>query len=220
MTQLLLIRHATNSSLKDNKLTGWTPGINLNEEGQAQANALVTRLEGVPIAAIYSSPVERAVQTAQALAQTRGLEIQARAGLGEVHIGDWTGKSITELAQTDTWRQFQVYPSLTRLPNGESGQEMQARAIAELDAICVAHPEDTVAIFSHADVIKAIIAYYAGLHLDHFQRLVVSPASISVVWAGPSGARLVRLNDTGRMDDLVPSQLAPASQDHDAKEQG
>jgi probable phosphomutase (TIGR03848 family) len=219
MTQLLLIRHATNDSLEADKLTGWTPGVNLNEEGLAQARALVPRLEGVPIAAIYSSPLERAVQTAQALAQARGLDIQVRPGLGEVHIGDWTGKSIAELAQTDTWRQFQVQPSLTRLPNGESGQEMQARAIAELDAICTAYPEDTVAIFSHADVIKAIVAYYAGLHLDHFQRLVVSPASINVVWVGPSGARLVRLNDTGRMDELAPQQV-PTSQDHDAKELG
>ncbi|MBN1889934.1 MAG: MSMEG_4193 family putative phosphomutase [Thermoflexales bacterium] len=220
MTQLLLIRHATNDSLKADKLTGWTPGVTLNEEGLAQARTLVTRLEGVPIAAIYSSPLERAVQTAQPLAQARGLEIQARAGLGEVHIGDWTGRSISELIQTDTWRQFQVQPSLTRFPNGESGQEMQARAVAELDAICTAHPGDTVAIFSHADVIKAIVAYYAGLHMDHFQRLVVSPASISVVWAGPSGSRLVRLNDTGRLDDLIPPQLPPIVQDPDAKEQG
>jgi probable phosphomutase (TIGR03848 family) len=204
MTQLLLIRHAANDSLKQNTLAGWTPGVALNEEGLAQAQALVARLEGVPIAAIYTSPLERALQTAEPLARARGLAIQVHDGLGELHTGDWSGGNIEELAKTDTWRLFQIYPSLTRLPNGETGQEMQARAIAGLEAICAAHPDDTVVIVSHSDVIKAIIAYYAGTHLDHFQRLVVSPASISVVWTGQFGARLFRLNDTGRMDDLVP----------------
>ncbi len=203
MTQLLFIRHGTNDSLTQNKLVGWLPGINLNDEGRAQAQRLVTRLEGVPIAAIYCSPLERAVQTAEPLAQARGLEIQVRHRLGETLIGDWSGGNIAELAKTETWQLFQQCPSVTRLPNGETGQELQARAVAELDAICAAHPQDTVAVFSHADVIKAIVAYYAGMHLDHFQRLVVSPASVSVVRVGGGRPRVFRLNDVGRVDDLV-----------------
>jgi probable phosphoglycerate mutase len=203
MTLLLLIRHGTNDSVKENKLAGWLPGVNLNEEGRTQAQQLAARLEGVPIAAIYCSPLERAVQTAEPLAQARGLEIQVRDRLGEMLIGDWSGGNIEELAKTETWRLFQVCPSMTRLPNGETGQELQARAVAELDVICAAHPKDTVAIFSHADVIKAIIAYYAGTHLDNFQRLVVSPVSVSVVRVGQGWPRIFRLNDVGRLDDLV-----------------
>lgn len=202
MTQLILIRHATNDSLKTNTLAGWLPGVNLNEEGRAQAQTLVSRLEGVPIAAIYSSPLERAVQTAEPLARARGLEIHVRNGLGEVHVGDWSGGKIEELAKTETWQRFQVCPSITRLPNGETGQEMQARAVAELKAICAAHPTDTVAIFSHGDIIKAVLVYYVGAHLDHFQRFVISPASISVVSIDKSTPRILRVNDTGRMDDI------------------
>lgn len=202
MTQLLLIRHAANDAMKEKKLAGWLPGVDLNAEGRAQAQALAARLEGTPIAAIYSSPLERALQTAEPLARARGLDIQVRERLGEMHVGDWSGGDVEELAQTETWRLFQACPSRTRLSNGETGQEMQARAVAELEAICAAHPQESVAIFSHADVIKAAVAYYVGMHLDHFQRIIISPASISVVWTSPAGARLFRLNDTGRVDDL------------------
>ncbi len=218
MTQLLFIRHATNDSIAENKLAGWQPGVNLNDEGRAQAQRLVARLEGVPLAAIYSSPLERAVQTAEPLARARGLDIRVRERLGELHMGDWTGGDIKELAQTETWRLFQVYPSGTRLPGGETAQDMQTRAVAELDAICAAHPQDTVAIVSHADVIKAIIAYYAGAHLDHFQRIVVSPASISVVRTGKFGPSLFRLNDTGRLDDLIPPTPTHGPDESGAKE--
>lgn len=218
MTQLLLIRHAANDSLKNNTLAGWMPGVNLNEEGRAQAQALAARLEGVPIAAIYSSPLERAMQTAEPLAQARGLPVQARDGLGELHVGDWSGGNYKELSKTETWQLFQVYPSGTRLPNGETGQDMQTRAVAELEAICAAHPEDTVAIFSHSDVIKAVIAYYVGAHLDHFQRILVSPASITVIQTGKFGPRLFRLNDTGRTDDLVPPKPEPESKESKAEE--
>jgi probable phosphomutase (TIGR03848 family) len=218
MTQLLLIRHATNDSLKSDTLAGWTPGVHLNDEGRAQAQALAARLEGVPIAAIYSSPLERAVQTAEPLAQARGLQIHVRDGLGELHVGDWSGGNYKELAKTETWQLFQVRPSGTRLPNGETGQEMQARAVAELDAICAAHPADTVAVISHADVIKAILCYYVGAHLDQFQRIAVSPASISVVWVGKFGARVFRLNDTGRTDDLIPPKPEPESEEQKTEE--
>lgn len=202
MTSLLLIRHATNDYIETQRIAGWLPGVHLNEHGRAQAQALVARLEGVPIAAIYSSPLERAVQTAEPLAQARGLEIRARDGLGETHTGDWDGLPLKELAQTKTWQMFQVCPSLTRLPNGETGLEMQTRALAELDVICAAHPQDTVAIFTHADIIKAVLAFYLGAHLDHFQRIVISPASISVVSIDKGNPHILRVNDTGRMDDI------------------
>jgi probable phosphoglycerate mutase len=204
MTQLLLIRHGANDSLKTNKLAGWTPGINLNAEGFAQAQALVARLKGVPIAAIYSSPLERAVQTAEPLAAARGLEIHARERLGETRIGDWTGCDINDLSQTDTWRMYHIHPSGTRPPNGETAQETLARFLAELDSICAAHSKDTVAVFTHADPIKLLIAHYAGAHIDHFHRITVAPASVSVVRLGARGPQVFRVNDTGQMDDLIP----------------
>lgn len=218
MTVLLLIRHASNDTLKKNTLAGWTPGVQLNGEGRAQAQALVARLEGIPIAAIYCSPLERALQTAEPLAAARGLQVQVRPGLGETHVGDWSGRSIKQLARTKTWRLFQLQPSLTRLPNGETGLEMQGRATLEVEAICAAHPRQVVAIVSHADIIKALIAHYVGAHLDHFQRFIISPASISVVWIGPAGPRLVRLNDTGHLEDICPPRRRP--QRHKPKRTG
>jgi probable phosphoglycerate mutase len=101
---------------------------------------------------------------------------------------------------------FQVYPSGARPPGGESGRQMQMRVVNEVEAICAEHPEGKVAIVSHADTIKAIVAHYAGIHLDLFQRLVVSPASVSVIWLGPWGPRVIRFNDAGPLDEIESPQ--------------
>lgn len=195
-TNLLLVRHALNDWVGDNKLAGWTPGVHLNDKGRDQAEALSQRLADQTIAAFYSSPLERSVETAQIIAAPHNLEVQIREGVGEVRYGEWTGQSIKELAKQDTWRVVQYVPSRARFPNGEAIREMQARAVSELDAIVAAHPEETVLVVSHADVLKAALAHYVGLHLDLFQRLVVNPASLSVVTFTPMGPRLVCLNDT------------------------
>jgi len=194
-TTLLLIRHALNDWV-GKRLAGWTPEVHLNDKGRAQAQALAQRLAHRPLAAVYTSPLERAVETAQAIAVPHHLEVQIREGVGEVRYGAWTGKSLKELSQEDAWRMVQVYPSGARFPGGEMIREMQARAVAEIDAIVAAHPEQTVAVVSHADVIKAVLAHYVGLHLDLFQRLVISPASLSVLAFTPMGPRLICLNDT------------------------
>jgi probable phosphomutase (TIGR03848 family) len=217
MTALFLIRHAANNFTQEDKLAGWLPGVHLNDEGHQQAGQMAVRMDKVRLAAIYSSPLERAVETAEYLAKPRGLEIQPREGLGEIRMGQWEGQKIDDLNKSDEWRLFQLYPSGARPPGGESGRQAQMRALDEIEAICAAHPEGSVAIVSHADTIKAIVAHYAGVHLDLFQRIVISPASVSVIWIGPHGPRLVRLNDAGPLDELRPPK-PPEKSDSQEKE--
>jgi probable phosphomutase (TIGR03848 family) len=207
-TTLLLVRHALNDWV-DDRLAGWTPNVHLNDKGRAQAQGLAQRLTDQAIAAVYASPLERAVETAQIIAASHHLEVQIREGVGEVRYGEWTGQSLKELAKEDTWRVVQFYPSGARFPGGEAIREMQARVVAELDAIVAAHPSEMVLVVSHADVIKAALAHYVGLHLDLFQRLVVSPASLSIVAFTPMGSRLVCLNDTAH----VPQEETSSQQD-------
>lgn len=204
MTDLLLIRHATNNWVGD-RLAGWTPGVHLNEPGLAQAAALAERLAAWPISAIYSSPLERAMETAQAVAtQHDGLQVVIEDGLGESRYGDWTGRSIQDLAKTPEWLQVQFTPGLARFPNGESLGEMQARAVAAVERLRRQHPNGVLAIFSHADVIKAVAAYYAGMPFDLFQRLVIDTASVTWIRFTPHGPRLLRLNDTGNLEPPKP----------------
>jgi probable phosphomutase (TIGR03848 family) len=212
-TTLLLVRHALNDWVGD-KLAGWTPDVHLNDKGKAQAEALCHRLADRPIAAVYSSPLERAVETARIVAAPHRLEVQIRAGMGEVRYGDWTGQSIKELAKEKAWQVVQFYPSGARFPGGEAIREMQARAVAELDELVVQHPAEIIVVVSHADVIKAVLAHYAGLHLDLFQRLVVSPASLSVVAFTPMGPRLVCLNDTAH----VPPEEDSSQEEEEAED--
>ncbi len=199
MTTLILIRHATNDWVKKGLLAGWTPGVHLNEQGRAQAQAAGQRLAEIELEAVYSSPLERAFETAEAVAQPHGLTVQVRQGIGEVHYGEWNGQPLRKLAKKPLWVSVQVYPSGTRFPGGESIGEMQARVVAALDEIRAAHPQGIVAAVAHADVIKAALAYYIGVPLDLFQRLVISPASLNVVHFSHFGPRLLRLNDTGEL---------------------
>ena len=198
MTLILLIRHGENEYTRTGKLAGWTPGVSLNETGQKQAQALVKRLLLVPIQQIYSSPLERARETAAPLAQARSMEVQIRDGLGEVGYGEWTGKSLKRLARTKLWRVVQQMPSAMQFPDGESMRGAQLRLVDALEAIARDHPKDTVAVFCHSDPIKLAVAYYLGMPLDLFQRLQVSTCSVTVLRLGAGGApSLVKLNDTG-----------------------
>lgn len=201
MTQLLLIRHAVNDWVGKNRLAGWTPGVHLNDEGRRQAEALAERLARAELKAIYSSPLERTRETAEIIARPHGLPIRIREGVGEARYGEWTGQKLEDLSKTELWRVVQFHPSGARFPEGEALREMQARAVAEVDAIGAHHPEEMVAVVSHSDVIKSVIAHYAGMHLDLFQRLVISPASLSILAFGKMGPRLVRLNDTSHIPE-------------------
>ncbi len=199
MTTLVLIRHATNDWVHKGLLAGWTPGVHLNEEGRAQAHALAERLAASQLDAVYSSPLERALETAQAVAAPHGLEVLVREGIGEVQYGEWNGRPLRELYKKPLWMAVQVHPSDTRFPGGETIGEMQARVVAALDEIRSAHAQGIVVVVAHADVIKAAVAYFTGVPLDLFQRLVISPASVTVVGFGRFGPRLLRMNDTGEL---------------------
>jgi probable phosphoglycerate mutase len=124
--------------------------------------------------------------------------------VGEVRYGDWQGKSLKVLAKKKEWATVQLAPSMMRFPNGESLREMQSRAVAGVERVAAAHSKGAIAVFSHGDVIKAIVAHFIGMPLDTFQRLMVAPASVTVLSLGRFGARLLRLNDTG------PFQPAPS----------
>jgi probable phosphoglycerate mutase len=200
---LLLIRHAVTEST-GRRLSGWTPGVHLSERGREQASALVDRLAPVRIAALYSSPLERCRETAEPLAAARRMEIHETDELGEVRYGDWTGRSLAQLTRTKLWRAVQQAPSTVRFPGGETLLEVQERSVREADAIARRHRNGVVALVSHGDVIRLVLAHYAGLHVDQFQRLVVSPASVSVVAAGDGIPRVLRVNDTGGLHDLAP----------------
>ena len=197
MTHLLLIRHAENDYTRTGKLAGWLAGVHLNEAGQKQAQALAERLSKAPIQAMYSSPLERARETAAPLAQAKGLEVKIRPGLGEVRYGRWTGRSLKVLARTRLWRVVQQQPSAMQFPEGETLRGVQARIVEELEQIGRSHPKALVAAFSHADPIKLAVAYYLGVPLDLFQRFGVSTASITLLRLGQGQPTLVKLNDTG-----------------------
>jgi len=208
IVNLLLIRHGQNDWVGD-RLAGWTPGVHLNDEGRAQAAGLVEKLAEVPLAAVYSSPLERTIETAQPLADAHQLPVQVREGLGEAQYGEWTGKSLKKLQKDKLWPVIQVYPSGARFPGGESMREIQARIVAELDTIRDAHPGQTVAAISHSDPIKMAVAHYLGLPLDLFQRLVIEPASVTAFSFTRFGPRLTFMNRT----EALPSFKVEKKQD-------
>jgi probable phosphomutase (TIGR03848 family) len=214
---LLLIRHATNDWV-GKRLAGWTPGVHLNDEGRAQAKALAQRLAVIPLDAIYSSPLERTLETAQPLAVAHGLTVEIREALGESRIGDWTGRTLKELEKEDLWPVVQVYPGGVRFPGGESMRETQARFIAALDTIRDAHPGQTVAVVSHSDPIKLAVAYYAGLPLDLFQRLVISPASVTALAFSRFGPRLVCMNYVDSLLAFKIEEKEAGAQEHQHEE--
>ncbi len=198
MTLLLLIRHGENEYTRTGKLAGWTPGVRLNAAGQKQAQALAARLNKAPLAAIYSSPLERARDTAEPLATAKRLPVHVLSGLGEVSYGEWQGKSLKRLARTKLWKVVQTQPSAMEFPGGETLRAAQARAVDAVEHIAREHPKALVAAFSHADVIKLITAHYLGVPLDLFQRFAVNTASITAFRLGAGQPpTLVKLNDTG-----------------------
>lgn len=207
MTLLLLIRHGLTDATGV-RLGGWTPGIHLSEAGSRQAEALPERLHAVSLAAIYSSPLERCLETAAPLAAARSTEVIVSEDLGEVRYGSWTNRPLKQLARTKLWRRVQLVPSGVRFPGGESLLEVQARSVRGLEDIAGRHRRAAVAVFSHADVIKLMVAFHAGMPMDLLQRLVIDPASVSAVSVGEGIPRILRVNDRGSLDDLAPRKPA------------
>jgi probable phosphoglycerate mutase len=202
MTTYLLFRHGNNDAV-GNWFAGRTPGVHLNQEGREQAARIADRFGSSAIAAIYSSPLERAVETAMPLAQKLGLPVKTHDGLIEVGVGSWTGKTFNDLAGDPRWARFNTLRSSTRAPNGELMVEIQARMVDCMEQWRIAHPGQTIALFSHADVIKAALLLYAGMPIDFTNRLQVYPGSVSVLTIDDTSAQVLRLNDTGLAFDFA-----------------
>ena len=200
MSTLLLVRHGL-TAMTGPVLAGHTPGVHLDERGQAQAVAVADRIRPVRLAAIVSSPLERCVETASAVAAGRdGVAVVTDDRLAEVRYGDWTGRALKDLAKEPLWKVVQQHPSAAVFPGpaGEALAGTQARAVAAVrDWNDRLGPEATWLACSHGDVIKAVIADALGLHLDLFQRIVVDPCSVSVVTYTATRPFVVRVNDTG-----------------------
>jgi probable phosphomutase (TIGR03848 family) len=208
VTTVLLLRHGRTTANAAGVLAGWTPGVLLDDAGRAQVRAVGERLAKVPLAAVVSSPLERCVQTADAVAEGRELAVHTDDRLGEARYGDWTGRTIKELSKEPLWKVVQQHPSAAVFPGdeGEGLAQTQARAVAAVRAWNATLSPDAVWLAcSHGDVIKAILADALGLHLDQFQRIVVDPASISVVTYTATRPFVVRVNDTGGdVSGLIP----------------
>jgi probable phosphomutase (TIGR03848 family) len=195
MPTFLLIRHGETDYNKKMRLAGRMTGIHLNNKGQHQAQLLADKLATAPIKAIYSSPLERTMETAGPLASALKLEIIPLAGLLETNCGEWQGQSVRKLRRQKVWRSLQGHPSLFRFPGGESIADCQFRMVQVFESLCKNHsPEDLVACFSHADPLKQVVAYAIGLPLDQFQRLAIDTASITALQILESGSRLIMLN--------------------------
>ncbi len=208
MTTVVLLRHGRTTANTGGVLAGWTPGVQLDETGTGQVRAVGERLAPVPLAAVVSSPLERCRQTADAVLAGRQLELQADDRLGEARYGDWTGRTIKDLAKQPLWKVVQQHPSAAVFPGpeGEGLAQTQARAVAAVREWNARLGPDAVWLAcSHGDVIKAVLADALGLHLDQFQRIVVDPASISVVTYTETRPFVLRMNDTGGdVSALVP----------------
>lgn len=203
MTTILLIRHAVNDYVKTGKLAGWTPEVHLNDEGKAQAEALGKRLADAPIKHIYASPLERTMETAEAIRQHHPhLTIEHNLDIAEVRYGDWEGMAISALRGRKMWEVVQEYPSRASFPNGETMRGVQVRAVNGIESFVARHPGEMIAVVSHADIIKMVMAHYLGIHLDNFQRIVISPASISTLMLGHSRPFVASMNDMAHVLEI------------------
>lgn len=193
MTTFFLIRHGSCAGLGET-LWGRTAEVCLNEDGKAQAQRLAERFSAVKLDAIYSSPLERALETAEAIARFAKLEVKQNPAFNEIDFGDWTGKSFDVLSRDERWGGFNTRRSVTTIPGGESFLDVQARVVAELERLSQQHADAQLAIVSHADVIKAAVGYVAGTPIDLLQRIEISPSSVSVIALDKDGPRLLSVN--------------------------
>lgn len=195
-TLLVLVRHGETPTT-GKVLPGRAPGLHLSERGVAQARLVSERLVGLPIDAIYSSPLERTSETAEPTATRLGLSVKYDDGLVECDFGEWTGAALADLSGLPQWRTVQHSPSSFRFPGGESFTRMQARMVGALEDLRAAHQGGVVVCFSHADPIKAAVAHALGTNLDLFQRIVISPASVSVIaYADGQSPAVLMVNST------------------------
>ena len=207
-TLVLFVRHGQTPTTGQD-LPGRTAGLHLADKGREQADLAAARIAELGdgrVAAVYASPLERTLETAAPIAKACGVRVHRRAGLLELDVGEWTGRPLKELAKLPEWRTVQRYPSGFRFPGGESFAEMQTRVSGTVDHLRVAHPGQTIVCVSHADPIRALVAHAMGTHLDLFQRIVVSPCSITAILYGSEGPVVLTVNSTGgSLRELAPA---------------
>lgn len=197
MTRILLVRHAPTEET-GTRLTGRLPGVSLGEEGERAALATAGALADLDLAAIYSSPIERTMETARILAQPHGLSPICEPGVTEIDFGSWTGQTLESLRQEEQWKTVQSNPSKFRFPGGESFVEAQARSVESVRRIAGEREGGTVVVVSHSDTIKLVLSHFLGQPLDHFQCLRISTVSISDLRLGENSPPVVvSINTTG-----------------------
>jgi probable phosphoglycerate mutase len=196
VTTLFLIRHGLTAKT-GRTLYGRTRGIGLDGRGRAQADALIGRFEGIRLTAIYSSPLERCVETVEPLAAARRLSVELRNELIEMDAGTWTGRPLAQVRRTKAWRLLLDAPSAFRFPGGESFLEAQTRAVDAMSAIVGRHRRGNVVIATHGDIVRILVSHYGGAHLDQFQRTIVDTAAVSVVHVDGATPHVLLVNDTG-----------------------
>jgi probable phosphoglycerate mutase len=201
LATFLLISHAS-STEHDERVLGRAANVQLSDVGRAQASRLAERLGRLKISAVYSSPLQRAHQTAEALASRHRLEVRTREPLTELDFGEWSGLSYDTLDEISRWHVYNVYRTGTRPPGGEMLVEAQTRMVAEINRLSAVHSPHVVAVVSHVDPLRALIGHFAGIPIELLERIELAPASVSVLSLTTTGARLRRLNDTG---DLHPT---------------
>lgn len=195
MPTILLIRHGENDFVTKGRLAGRLPGVHLNERGLKQAEAVAEILAQAPITAMYSSPLERCIETAQPLAKKLNVAVIPRDGLLEIDFGGWQNKTLKQLRRRKLWKVVQGNPARMQFPEGETFAGAQLRIVSELEKLSGNHrPKELIACFSHSDIIRLALAYYLGTPLDLFQRIAVSPASISTIHLGDFGVRVIHVN--------------------------
>jgi probable phosphomutase (TIGR03848 family) len=184
-------------------MPGQARGLHLSEEGRAQAEVVADRLAALKeVDAVYASPLERARETAAPIARRFGVKVGVERGLADSDSGEWTGEELKALAKRPAWRTVKTFPSGFRFPGGESFLDLHARVVATVDRLRARHPGGTVVMVSHADPIKVAVAHAAGAHLDLFQRLAISPCSVSVVAYADAGPLVLTLNSVGDLSEL------------------
>jgi probable phosphoglycerate mutase len=193
MTTFLLIRHGMTDAV-GKTITGRLPGVHLNEAGQKQADDLPSRLKRWKIDAIYSSPLERALETAAPAARKLGLKVMMSEALSEVDFGEWSGRSLAELDRLPEWRLYNTFRSGTRAPGGELATEVQTRMVEQLTRYSRQHPDQIVAVLSHADAIRIALVHFLGMPIDLMHRLEIRPASISAVRLAEWGPHVLLIN--------------------------
>ncbi len=210
MPTFLLIRHGENEYVAKGRLAGRLPGVHLNENGKKQADAVAKTFVKAPIKAVYSSPMERCMETAKPLAAALDLEIVPRMGLIEVDFGKWQDKTLKQLRRRKLWKVVQANPSRMQFPGGETFANAQQRIVQDVETLAQEHgPKDLIACFSHSDLIKLVVSYYLGQPVDLFQRIMIAPASISTLHLGDMGAQIINVNHSAANYSLHHHKLKP-----------